>query len=171
MSDVAEFEKIFCIKLNGAEFKGEKVCLSCGSHLVRCLHDLPKDFDWAKGYREKLKLSGLSICNHCTYHIFLLSIVGVGERGIDVKILVKAYEASMNLEDIFFEPSDLSCSTVHPNCSFRNLEMIDSNQSLYCQTFNNAYDLCRSGGHKVWFNTKNWHNVLNYQRGRFAHLI
>lgn len=172
INEIAEIEKVIGHKLNGAEFKGKNVCPCCRTKMNRCLEDLPSDFDWENGFRERFKIPECLICNQCAYHIMLLLIVGLKkDKPINVINFVKAYTATMNLEDVFFDPLDLSCSTLSESDTFQTLERRDDIQSLYCQTFNNAYDLVNSGGAKSYFQPDNWLKVLTYKRGRFYELF
>lgn len=167
MNKIVELETLFEVKLDGAESKGDKICPCCGTKMIRRLEDLPLSFDWQNKFRERFQVSKLLICNQCFYHILLLLLDGLKNESINVFSLVKAYETSMNLEDVFFDPSYLSCSSIFEFEDFSELEGNDEIQSLYCQVFNNAYDLVVSNGAKQYFQTKNWPEVLAYKRGRF----
>ena len=146
MNKIDELENLFELRLNGAEFKGEKICPCCCTKMNCRLEDLPSGFDWKNKFREKFQVSELLICNHCFYHIYLLLLVGLSPNSINVINLVRAYKASMNLEDVFFNPSNLSCSSVFEFESFNEIEGSDEMQSLYCQVFKNAYDIVVSSG-------------------------
>lgn len=154
------------IKAFDAEFKGDKICSYCRTKMNRRLKDLNPNFDWTHGRREKFQVSNYEVCNQCLYHIALLGIVGLNEEVIP-DFLTLAYQASMNLEEVYFNPISLSCETISFIDDFSTLERRDEQQSMYCLAFNNAYDACKTGAYKRWFNKNNWHSVLGYTRGRF----